>query len=57
MIKATARTGAFVHAIEERTLSTVPFSTLVCLAPGAEVKWRARLKCLLFDVLVKTFCD
>ncbi len=30
---------------------------LVCLANGAEVKRKAQLKRLQFDVVVKTFCD
>ncbi len=56
-MKATVLAGAFVRASEERTPSTVLFSTLVCLAPAAEVKWSTRLKRLLFDVLVKTLIN
>ncbi len=45
MIQATTRAGVFVRAIEH---------ALVWLAPGAGVKWSARLKRLRFDLLIKT---
>ncbi len=37
-------------------LVTSNVSMLIWLAPGAEAKWSVRLKSLLFDVLIKTFC-
>ncbi len=53
MIQATVCAGTFVRAID----STVQFPCSFEFAPAAEVKWSTRLKCLPFDVIVKTFFD
>ncbi len=57
MIQATAWAGTFVRVIEHVLRpSTVPFPRSFDLRLPLKWSWSAHLKCLPFDVVVKTFC-